>query len=91
MNANIAPLNGTKTHKLSQHAIDELRDISHRPVPSQSVNPGIANRLMRENLVEIVSLPSPFVSHKGKDISHLKITQAGVDRLLELDKSRKEW
>lgn len=77
----LAPLNGTKTHPLSAHAIAELKDIALRPVPCCSVNPGVQNRLRREQLVEIVALPSPFKTHKGGNAPHLQITQAGRDRL----------
>jgi hypothetical protein len=30
--------------------------------------------------VEIVSLPSPYASHKGKPVPHLKVTDAGRRR-----------
>lgn len=75
------PLNGEKTHPLSVHAREELRDIAMSPVPRQAVNPGVANRLLREALVESVALPSPFKTHKGGKIEHLQITQAGRDAL----------
>lgn len=71
------PLNGTKTHPLTHHALSELRLIVAHPVPSQDVNPGVVNRLLREALVECVQLPSPFKSHKGRLIEHLKATEAG--------------
>jgi len=71
------PLHGTKTHPLSEIARGELADIALAPVPCQGVNPGVANRLLREDLVELVDLPSPFPTHKGKKIQHLKITDAG--------------
>ncbi|MBV7542231.1 hypothetical protein [Acidovorax sp. sic0104] len=73
----IAPLNGNATRPLSEHARERLRDISHKPVPSVELNPGVANRLLREALVETVELPSPFATHKGRLVSHLKITEAG--------------
>lgn len=82
----IPPLNGTKTHPLSEHAIGELRDIAAAPVPRQAVNPGVANRLLREELVEQVQLPSPFKSHHGRHgkgtCIHLRITDAGREALL---------
>lgn len=71
------PLNGTKTHPLSAHAMAKLRNIARTPEPVSYINPGVVNRLMRENLVERVSLPSPFNKHKGALIDHLQITQAG--------------
>jgi len=75
------PLNGTKTHPLSAHAIAELKDIASKPVPRSAVNPGVANRLLRESLVAEVQLPSPFKTHKGAAIAHLQITAAGRDRI----------
>lgn len=71
------PLNGTKTHPLSVAALDSLRDIERKPVPPQEVNPGVVNRLSREDLVELVPLPSPYAKHKGANIPHLRITDAG--------------
>lgn len=75
--ANIKPLNGTKTRSLSAHAMAVLRDISTAPVPLNAVNPGVANRLEREALVEEVQLRSPFKVHKGGTCAHLQITEAG--------------
>lgn len=74
------PLNGTKTHQLSRHAIAELKNIALDPVPRCAVNPGVANRLLREELVEQVSLPTPYPTHLKRGIKncvHLKITEAG--------------
>lgn len=71
------PLNGEKTHQLTEHAIAELRDLANKPCPRQAVNPGVANRLLRDDLVESVMLPSPFRSHSGKPLEHLRITDAG--------------
>lgn len=74
------PLNGTRTHPLSAHAIAELRNIALDPVPRCTVNPGVANRLERENLVDVVHLPSPFPTHHKRgihNIPHLRITDAG--------------
>jgi hypothetical protein len=71
------PLNGSKTHPLSAHARSELARIAKTPVPSQDVNPGVVNRLRRESLVELVQLPSPFASHKGRKIEHLQVSDAG--------------
>lgn len=77
----LKPLNGTKTHPLSEHARNELADIAIRPVPRQSVNPGVVDRLMREGLVAEVMLMSPFKTHKGRSIPHLMVTSAGRERL----------
>lgn len=71
------PLNGTKTHPLSEHALAELQDIASAPVPRVAVNPGVANRLLSEALVEAVQLPNPFKAHKGGNCEHLRITDAG--------------
>jgi hypothetical protein len=61
--------------KLSDHALAELADIRRKPVPSCSVNPGVARRLIADGLVEIVELPSPFKTHKGARIAHLQATR----------------
>jgi len=71
------PLNGTKTHPLTAHAMAELRDLSNKPCPRQAVNPGVSDRLLREDLVEVVMLPSPFKTHGGKLLDHMRITDAG--------------
>jgi hypothetical protein len=72
------PLNGTKTHPLSAHALDELRGMARGgPVPLPAINPGVRNRLLREALVEVVQRKSPFKAHKGREIDHLAITDAG--------------
>ena len=81
--AGMKPLNGEKTHPLSEHALAELRDIAAAPVPSCAVNPGVINRLLRESLVEEVQLPSPFPTHKGRNVAHLQITKAGLARMME--------
>lgn len=74
----LQPLNGEKTHSLSKHAKAELAAMhSGGPVPRQAVNPGVANRLLREALVEEVMLPSPFRTHRGRPLAHLRITEAG--------------
>jgi len=75
------PLNGTKTHPLSEYAREELRNIATEPVPRQSVNPGVANRLLREGLVSEVQTVSPFKRHKGGSITHLQITADGLARV----------
>lgn len=80
-NEEMRPLNGTKTHPLTSHAKAELLDISKKPVPRSAVNPGVANRLLRESLVEVVMMLSPFKSHKGAEVEHLRITEAGKNAL----------
>jgi hypothetical protein len=64
------PLNGTKTHPLSDHAKGVLEVLAARPLLKHLINPGVRNRLAREELAAIV----------GDD---LVITQAGLRRVLE--------
>lgn len=73
----ITPLNGKKTHPLSEHALAKLREIHKGPVPCCSVNPGVVNRLLRGALVEEVLLISKLPSHRGRAVTHLQITDAG--------------
>lgn len=75
------PLNGTKTHPLTPASLGALRDVAAKPLPRQELNPGVANRLLREALVESIELPSPYATHKGRNIEHLQVTAAGVERL----------
>lgn len=77
----MTPLNGTKTHPLSKHAIDTLRNLSLAPLPRVGMNPGVVNRLLREALVEEVLLPSPYKLHKGRVITHLRVTDAGKAKI----------
>jgi hypothetical protein len=67
------PLNGTKTHPLSAAAKSVIESLSVAPIPCTSLNPGIINRLRREGIVETVDLPSPFKTHKGRAIPHLRL------------------
>jgi hypothetical protein len=77
----MTPLNGTKTHELSEHALEELRNLARAPMPTMQINPGVVNRLQREELAEVVQLPSPFKAHKGGTCNHLQITDKGRERL----------
>jgi len=77
----LEPLNGTKTHPLTTHALEVLAWIALRPRPVQEVNPGVRNRIEREELVDRVDLPSPYTSHKGKKIPFYQINAAGSARL----------
>jgi hypothetical protein len=71
------PLNGAKTHPLSEHARQLLAEIANTPLAAHAVNPGVTNRLLRENAVELVSMASPFKSHKGGKCQFLCITDIG--------------
>lgn len=72
------PLNGTKTHPLTKHAIEALQRLdAEGPLPRQVFTPGVANRLEREELVWNADLVSPYKTHKGKLIPHLAIRHAG--------------
>lgn len=61
---------------LSSHALDVLGTVKRQPVPRQEVNPGVVHRLLREALVELVDLPSPYKTLPGT-VDHLRITAAG--------------
>ena len=56
MSAERPPLNGEKTHPLTAHAIGVLRSLAKAPVRSYLINPGVFNRLAREDLAEIRSV-----------------------------------
>ena len=79
----MTPLNGTKTHPLTEHARLQLASLRNGPRPCNVFNAGTVDRLKRNEppLVELVDLPSPYPSHKGRRISHLKITAAGLKEL----------
>ncbi|MGB5147471.1 MAG: hypothetical protein WBN86_10140 [Porticoccaceae bacterium] len=67
----------TKRRPLTAHALAELRDLANKPCPRQAVNPGVANKLLSEGLVESVMLPSPYRTHRGNPLEHLRITDIG--------------
>ncbi len=76
------PLNGTKTHPLTAHALDVLGSlVDCGPVPTQTINAGVVNRFHREALSRTVRRPSPYATHKGKDIDFEEITDAGREAL----------
>lgn len=75
------PLNGEKTHPLTPHALEVLRQLARAPMPRQEINAGVVNRFAREALAETVMRPSPYKTHKGKNIDFLQITDAGRARL----------
>jgi len=72
-----APLNGTKTHPLTDHAIGALRKLRAGPLPRQSLNPGIVDRLLREALIELEDGPSPYKTKPGTR-QYAKITPGGL-------------
>lgn len=71
------PLNGTKTHPLTKTARAVLTTIARAPVPRQDVNPGVANRLEREALVERFDMPSPYRTVPGT-VTGLRVTPTGL-------------
>lgn len=79
----IPPLNGEKTHDLSEHAKGVLQMLRDGPRPRREFNPGVVNRLLRNDIVETVDLPSPYKTHKGGNCEHLRITPFG-QKLIEL-------
>lgn len=78
----LQPLNGNKTHPLTDFAKAALSQIAKKPVPRQEINPGVVNRLLQESLVELIELPSPYKKNKGEKIAFLKITRLGIARLV---------
>lgn len=83
--ADRAPLNGTRTHPLSAHAIDVLRDLFRGPVRRHLINPGVRDRLSREDLAEEIELP---LGPKSEMLLYVRITEAGIARLEELNRNR---
>lgn len=81
MGPSVKPLNGENTHPLSDFAREWLSQIADKPVPKIEINPGVRDRLLREGLVKLVELPSPYKTQKGKNCQHLQITQAGKKEL----------
>lgn len=70
-----------RTRPLSRYAIDALDSLALVATPSQVFNPDVVDRLLRDGLVSVIQLPSPYASHKGKRISHLVLTEAGEQAL----------
>jgi len=72
------PFNGFKTHPLTEHAKEVLRDLARfGPRPTQEINAGVRDRFRREALTQEVMLPSPYKTHKGRAIPFEQITAAG--------------
>ena len=76
------PLNGAKTHPLSEHSREVLRRTLDGPIPCQEANPGSVNRLARDDLVRIVDLETPYRTRSGA-IPHMEITDKGRKKLLD--------
>ena len=74
-------MNGSKYRPLSDVARSILADIAKSPTPCLELNPGVVNRLVGEDLARVVWLPSPYKTHKGREIGFLEITQKGVDEV----------
>ena len=47
------PLHGTSTHPLSDHAIGVLSKLKNGPIARYKINPGVVDRLLREDLIVI--------------------------------------
>lgn len=71
------PLNGTKTHPLSAHAIGVLRRLARQSMFGCEINPGVRDRLWREGLAE--------PDEEGRGTRVWTITDAGRARLAEID------
>lgn len=82
MTGRTEPLNGSKTHPLTDNAWEALDFLRRRgPQPASEINPGIRDRLSREGLAEEVWITSPYRSHKGAKCAHYAITEVGQARL----------
>ncbi len=77
----LRPLNGSKTHPLSTFALSALKTLSKEELPRQEFNAGVVNRLERDGLVETIVKASPYKTHKGRQIDHIKASAAGLELL----------
>jgi hypothetical protein len=77
----VKPLNGEKTHPLTAHAVEALRSLERTSRPRQDINPGVVNRLLREQLIELVDRPDPSLNRRRV---HARITDAGRARLRQM-------
>lgn len=85
MAENVPPLNGTKTHPLSKHAVYALRRLANEgPTPRQEFNPGVVNRLVREDLAKMEQRPSPYRTVRG-NVSFLVLTNSGKQGIVDAD------
>lgn len=79
---NLTPLNGSKTHPLCEHALGILKSLLNGPIPNYKINPGVINRLLREDLIEIVWIEKASYNNKYKEkqkvrVANSQITQKG--------------
>lgn len=81
----LKPLNGETTHPLSEKAVAQLWALAEAPQPRLEINPGLMNRLLREDLVKVTSKASPYRIHKGRNISWVCLTPLGRARLAALN------
>lgn len=77
----MTPLNGTKTHPLTEHGWRALEMLFRGAVPAQVINAGVVNRLLREDLAELYLAPTPYRTRKG-NISWLRITQTSFEKVI---------
>ncbi len=59
----------------SRHVKEALAKIAQGPFPTQQLNPGVVDRIVKTHRGKIVELPSPYPSHfgKGKRIPYLAV------------------
>lgn len=80
----ITPLHGTKTHPLSEHSKEVLRELLKRPKPLKEINAGVYNRLARGGWVYVTDYTSPYKKHKGGTCPHLILNEQGRTFALSL-------
>jgi len=67
------PLNGEKTHPLSDAAKKVMRELASSPKMSWEINPGVMNRFQREGLAD-----AHHVKWKGQWKSEIRLTPKGL-------------
>ena len=72
----------SKLHPLTAHGWAALAALEGGPLVRSCMNTGVSDRLLRENLIDTIWLPSPYAKDKGKPIQHFRITDAGRERLM---------
>lgn len=72
----------TNLRPLTLYAVSVLKMLSGGAVvPRLEINNGCVDRLLREELIEIVLHPSQYAIDRGKPRDHVKITTAGKERI----------